>query len=241
MRDYPTLKLRALLPLLAIGIPIAVVALLLANMQNIPLVQELVGRMRDAGREWWAVPLFLVVYCLLALLLLPVGALSAAAALAWGWQLGGLMDLVACTLAALPPYLIARHRLPRRVAAYLEKHGLVFETTPEFFPLLLLRIVPIFPYVALNYVSGLARFRLRDYLLATFLGSIPSVFLFAFFIDTLGDSATGATTQLRIVGACAAIALLAIIGRWGARFAARTVRPRDAAGPRSASPESPRE
>lgn len=235
------MKPRALIPIAAIGIPIGVVALLLANMQHFPLVQELVGRVRAVGEEWWAIPLFLVVYCLLALTLLPVGILSATAALTWGWQLGGMLDLIGCTLAALPPYLIARRRLPQRVEAYLAKHGLTFETTPDFFPLLLLRIVPIFPYVALNYVCGLARFRVRDYLLATFFGSIPSVFLFAFFIDTLGDSATGAATQLRIVGACAAIAVLAIIGRWGARYVARTVRPRDAAGPRSASPEPPPE
>lgn len=241
MRDYPTLKLRALIPLVVIALPIAVVALLLANMQNVPLMQEAVGHMRDVGREWWAIPLFFLSYCVLALLLLPVGMLSAAAALAWGWQLGGLIDLVAATVASIPPYLIARHRLPQRVEIYLEKHGLKLETTPEFFPLLILRIVPIVPYVALNYIAGLARFRFRDYLVATFLGSIPAAFLFAFFIDTLGDSAMGAATQLRIVGACAAIAALLIIGRWGARYAARIARPRDGAGRSSAATEPPPE
>lgn len=241
VRDYPTLKARALIPIAAIGIPIGIVALLLANMQHFPLMQELVGRVRAMGEEWWAIPLFLIVYCVFAILLLPVGILSATAALTWGWQLGGTLDLIGCTLASLPPYLIARRRLPHRVESYLEKHGLTFETTPDFFPLLLLRIVPIFPYVALNYVCGLARFRIRDYLVATFFGSIPSVFLFAFFIDTLGDSAMGGATQLRIVGACVAVAVLAIIGRWGARYVARTARRPDGDGRRSAAPEPPPE
>jgi uncharacterized membrane protein YdjX (TVP38/TMEM64 family) len=235
------LKVRALLPLVIIGIPIAVVAVLLANMQSVPFVHQAVEAMRDAGREWWAIPLFFVFYAVLALFLLPVGLLTAAAALAWGWQIGGLLDLAAATLAAIPPYLIARHRLPQRVEHYLEKHGLKFETTPEFFPLLILRIVPIVPYVALNYIAGLARFRFRDYLIATLLGTIPSSFLFAFFIDTLGDSAMGAATQLRIAGACVAIAALLIIGRWGARYAARIARPQDAAGRRSEEPEPPPE
>ena len=224
MRDYPTLKLRALIPVAVLGLPIAVVAVLLANMQSFPLVQELVSRMRDVGREWWAVPLFLIVYCLLTLFLLPVGMLSAAAALAWGWQIGGLLDLIASTVASIGPFLIARNRLPKRVQNYLAKHGMTFETTPDFFPLLILRIVPIVPYVALNYIGGLARFRFRDFVTATLLGSIPSCFLFAFFIDTLGDSAMGAATQLRILGACAAVAALAIIGRVGVRYATRIVR-----------------
>lgn len=235
------MKPRALVPLAAIGIPIAVVAVLLANMQSFPLVQELVGRMRDMGREWWAIPAFLIVYAILAFFLLPVGMLSAAAALAWGWQFGGLVDLVAATLAAIAPYHVARNRLPLRVAAYLEKNGVTFSAAPGFFPLLILRIVPVVPYVAMNYIAGVARFRFRDYVFATLLGSIPSAFLFAFFIDTLGESATGAATQLRILGACAAIAALLVIGRFGVRYAARIARPRDAAGPRSASPEPPPE
>lgn len=237
MRDYPTLKLRALVPLALIALPVALVAVLLANVQNLPFAQEALAWLRGIGGEWWAIPLFFALYIVCALLLLPVGPLTAAAALAWGWTIGGTLDLVACTLAALPPFILAQRRMPARVRAYVDQ----FKLTPEFFPLLIVRLVPIVPYVALNYIAGLARFRVRDYVLATFLGSIPSAFLFAFFVDTLGDSATGAATQLRIIGACAAIAALLIIGRWGAKYAARITRRPDGGGPRSASPELPPE
>lgn len=235
VRDYRSLKLRALLPLAVIGLPIAVFAVVLANVQNLPAVQEALAWLRTIGGEWWAVPLFALLYAVATLLLLPVSPLTAAAALMWGWQLGGMADVAACTIAALPPFFIARRGLPKRVRAYVED----FPAAPEFFPLLILRLVPIVPFVALNYIAGLVRFRLRDYLAATFIGSIPSAFLFAFFIDTLGEAATGAATQLRIVAACVAIALLLIIGRWGATYATRTIRRRDASGPRSASPEPP--
>ncbi len=235
------MKVRPFLPLLAIALPIAIVAVLLANMQRLTFAREGMELMRGMGGEWWAIPLFLALYVLFALVLMPVGILSAAAALAWGWEVGGLLDLLGCTLASLPPYFIAKRGLPKRVSAYFERHGIAFNATPEFFPLLILRIVPIFPYVALNYVAGVARYRLRDYIAATFLGSIPSVFLFAYFIDTLGDSAMGGATQLRILGACVAIAVLAIIGRWGVRFAIRTARPQAAGDPRSAATELPPE
>lgn len=240
MRDYDNLRARSLLPLILIALPIAVVALLLANIQRLPFAREAMELMRGLGGEWWAIPLFLALYVLFALVLMPVGLLSAAAALAWGWEVGGLLDLIGCTVAALPPFAIGRRGLPGRVTAYLERHRVTFPP-PEFFPLLILRIVPVFPYVALNYVAGVARYKLLPYIAATFLGSIPSVFLFAYFIDTLGDSATGGATQLRIVGACAAIAALMIIGRWGVRFAVRKARPQDGADRHSASTEPPPE
>lgn len=235
MRDYRSLRLRALVPLAVIGLPIALFAVLLANMQKFPFVQEALAWLRGAGGEWWAVPLFFVLYAVCALLLLPVGPLTAAAALMWGWHIGGVVDVVACTVAALPPFFIARRGLPKRISAYVRQ----FPSAPGFFPLLIVRLVPVIPYVALNYLCGLVRVRLRDYLLTVFFGSLPSALLFAFFIDTLGDAAMGAATQLRIAGACAAIAVLAIIGRWGVRYAARTVRRPDGGDPRSASTEPP--
>jgi uncharacterized membrane protein YdjX (TVP38/TMEM64 family) len=234
------LRLRPLLPLALVALPVAIAALLLANLQKMPFAQELITLLRGVGGEWWAIPLFLILYVLFALILMPVGILSAAAALAWGWEVGGLLDLIGCTIAALPPFVIGRRGLPRRVRDYLARHEIAFPA-PEFFPLLILRTVPVFPYVALNYVAGVARYRLRPYVLATFLGSIPSVFLFAFFIDTLGDSATGAATQLRIAGACAAIAVLMIIGRWGVQYAARKARPQDGVDLRSGATEPPPE
>lgn len=230
------MRLRAWLPFLAVvAVPVILASILLAKMQGWAIAADLIAAIREMAREWWAVPLFLILYALFALLLIPVGVLSAAAALAWGWEIGGTLELIACTIAALPPFAIARRGLPERVLAYLERHG--FEARPEFFPLLILRVVPVVPYVALNYIAGVARFRTRDYMLATFFGSIPSVFLFAFFIDALGASAAGTATQLQILGACAAIAGLLIIGR----FATRAVRRRAAAGPRSASTERPPE
>ena len=53
----------------------------------------------------------------------------------------------------------------------------------SFSLLLLLRVVPIIPYTALNYVAGLSPIRPQRYLLATFIGMVPSTYLFAYFVD----------------------------------------------------------
>ncbi len=220
-------------------------------MQRVPIAGELVMAVREAAREWWAVPLFILLYALFALLLLPVAPLSAAAALAWGWKAGGAIELAACVLGAIAPFQLARRGLSNRLARFLERRGVEmpsFAAKRELYPLLLLRLVPVIPYVALNYLTGLARFRFRDHLLATFLGSIPSTFLFAWFVDTLGGGAIGTATQLQIVAACVAIALFVVIGRAAAvrvrrRMLSgdRTAPPPDGGDRRFASTESPPE
>ncbi len=195
--------------LAAIALPVVAAAILLANLQRLPFAAELIATVRTYAREWWAVPLFFALYVLFAMLLLPVGLLSAAAALAWGWQAGGAIELAACTLASMVPFELARSSVARRVEQFLRRRGIdALSEQRDFFPLLILRILPAVPYVALNYLAGLARFRRRDYIAATFFGSIPSVFLFQWFIDTAGEG-----QPLKVIGACAVVALAAIIVR----------------------------
>jgi len=221
--------------LAAIALPIVVAAILLSNLQRLPFAAELIAGLRAAATEWWAVPLFIALYALFALLLLPVGLLSAAAALAWGWKVGGAIELVTCTLVALVPFQLARGALALRVEQFLRRRGIEsLAGRHEFFPLLLLRILPVVPYVALNYLAGLARVRRRDYIVATFLGSIPSVFLFQWFVATAGEG-----SPLKVMGACAVVALFAIIVRVLSR--GRPASPTDGGGRRSASTAPPPE
>ncbi|HJQ35526.1 MAG TPA: VTT domain-containing protein [Thermoanaerobaculia bacterium] len=218
--------------LAAIALPVVGAAILLANLQRLPFAAELIATPRSFAREWWAVPLFFALYVLFAMLLLPVGLLSAAAALAWGWKAGGAIELIACTVAAMVPFELARGTFASRVEQYLRRRGIdALSERRDFFPLLLLRILPAVPYVALNYLAGLARFRRRDYLAATFFGSIPSVFLFQWFIHTAGEG-----QPLKVIGACAAVAAVAIIVR---RLSRGRATPPPAGGDRRSASTAP--
>lgn len=200
------------LPLLAIAVPIMVVAVLATRLEQLPAVRGFIASVQSVDGEWWAVPLFLAVYALFAMFMLPVGLLSAIAALVWGWKVGGAIDLVACTLSALPPFFLARGGLARWMERRIRREDVPALDSP--FNLLLLRIVPLVPYVALNYIAGSAtRIRTRDFVLMTFAGSVPSVFLFAWFVDTMAAGAVGAATEVKIFAVCALIAVVAILLR----------------------------
>jgi uncharacterized membrane protein YdjX (TVP38/TMEM64 family) len=215
---------RRLLPLLAIVVPILVVAVVATRLGELPAVRAAIASMQGVADEWWAVPLFIATYACFAIFLLPVGLLSATGVLVWGWQMGGAIDLLACTISALPPFLLARGGLSRWMERRIHRDDVPALDSP--FALFILRVVPLVPYVALNYIAGSAtRIRNRDFLLMTFAGSIPSVFLFAWFIDTMAAGASGAVTEAKIFGVCAVIALAAIALRLVAdRFGDRLVK-----------------
>jgi uncharacterized membrane protein YdjX (TVP38/TMEM64 family) len=206
-------RMRRLLPLLAIVVPIVLVAGAATLLADVAAARLAIRTIQSLAGEWWAPPLFVALYALFAILLLPVGVLSAGAALAWGWKIGGTIELLTLTVVSLVPFLLGRRGL-KRVAA---------ENLPAIdspFVLLLLRIVPLVPYVALNYIAGATKIRVRDYVATTFFGSIPSVYLFAYFVDTMAAGAIGAATQARIVGVCIGVAVAAI----ALRFAGLRVR-----------------
>ena len=211
---------KRLAPLGCIVIPIVAVALVAARLAEIPAARALVTTIRTAGDVWWAMPLFVVLYFAFTIFLLPVGILSATAAVTWGWKIAGSLELVTCTIAALVPYLLAR----RGLAGWIERR-IPRERVPELestYILFLLRLVPLVPFVALNYIAGATRVRLRDYVLTTFVGSIPSVFIFAYFIDTVASGAAGRATQMNIAIACVLVTLAAIVGRVVGRRVSRT-------------------
>jgi uncharacterized membrane protein YdjX (TVP38/TMEM64 family) len=216
-------RARRFLPLIAIAVPIVIVALVATRLADLPAVQAVMTTLRGVAHEWWAIPLFLLVYAAFALLLLPVGLLSATGVLVWGWKVGGALDLIACTFAALPPFLLARGGLSRWIDRRVRREDVPALDSP--FTLFLLRVVPIVPYVALNYIAGSAtRIRTRDFLLMTLAGSIPSVFLFAWFIDTMAAGARGVATEAKIFGVCAVIAVVAMVLRWAADRVVRRTR-----------------
>jgi len=204
-----------------VALPIALVAFFLGRLGGTDSARELITVLKSYAHEWWAIPLFVVIYIVFAVFLLPIGVLAAGCAVAWGWKLGGTIELFTCTIAALVPYALAHGRASAWIERRLAKLG---STTPSFegengtFALLLLRIVPLLPYVAMNYVAGLARVRTRDYVWTTFVGSMPATFVFAYFVDTMAAGAMGVATQLRLFGACLAFAALAVLARWLRRF-----------------------
>jgi uncharacterized membrane protein YdjX (TVP38/TMEM64 family) len=185
-------------------------------------VTALTTRMRG---QWWAPFAFVAIYSLAAVIIFPTQPLSIAAVLIWGWRVGGAIELVAATIAAACPYFIARgtgrHWIePRlkhhaRIAALLDREG--------FMLVLILRVTSMVPYPVLNYLAGCSTVRLLPYLGATIVGMVPSVFIFAYFVEAVAAGLMRPReVAFRVIGAGLLFAIFAI----GTRVAVGAVRRR---------------
>ena len=134
--------------------------------------------------------LYVAVYAILVALSVPVGVvLTIGGGYLLGTWLGTLAAVVGATLGATGIFLAARAGfggLARRAGPFVGRLEAGFRAD-AFNYLLVLRLVPIFPFWLVNLVPALVGMRLRSYMLATFLGIIPATFVFASLGSGLGE------------------------------------------------------
>lgn len=176
------------------------VGVLVALLVDLPEAAQLQATVDDAGV--WGVLGFVTGYAVLTLTPLPKAVLSTVAGLVFGVAAGTVVVLVGATLGAWAAFEVARwlgqgwgpgvrllQRWPRAVEL-LERRGIV--------AVLVLRLVPVVPFTALNYACGLSPVRRRDYLLGTVAGMLPGTLTYV----TLGAYGTrpGSAAFLGAVG-----------------------------------------
>lgn len=155
----------------------------------------LVEWMRGAGPTGMA--LFVVVYVLATVLMLPGSILTLGAGFAYGPVAGLVLASPASVLAAAVAFAlgrtVAREWVSRRVAQS-PRFAAIDEAVAQggFKMVLLLRLSPVVPFNLLNYALGLTRVSLGRYLLASFLGMLPGTFLYVY----LGSLVTSASELL---------------------------------------------
>jgi uncharacterized membrane protein YdjX (TVP38/TMEM64 family) len=134
--------------------------------------------------------LYVAVYGMLVALSVPGAALlTIAGGFLFGTWLGALCAIVGGTLGATGIFLAARAGLggvAQRAGPLVGKLEAGFRAD-AFNYLLVLRLVPIFPFWLVNLVPALVGVKLRSYLLATFLGIIPGTFVYASLGNGLGS------------------------------------------------------
>lgn len=207
---------------IAVGV---MLVLVLAGRQLAPLVPAFANWMDGLG---WAGPLlFMLVYAVACLILLPASVFTMIAGAVYGVRWGMLFTAVGALVAIAVAFLISRHlarnSVARRLASRPELAAIDRAVGLNGFRIvLLLRLSPIFPFSILNYALGLTRVHFRDYLLAS-IGSIPGTFVFVSAGRLAGDLATVAAGEaspdsrsrmiLLGIGLVATVAVLTIVTR----------------------------
>lgn len=131
-----------------------------------------------------ALLIYILVYTLLVAISFPgASALSITSGLIFGWLVAGLATVTAATMGAVIIFMIARSSLGNvlkdKAGGFMAKMMDGFQKD-AFQYLLTLRLIPAFPFWAVNIVPALLNMKLLPYTIATFIGIIPGTFAFSY-------------------------------------------------------------
>ena len=166
--------------------------------------------------------IFIFVYALAVAFLVP-GAIfiTIAGGFMFGPYLGTVCVVIGATVGAVGAFLAAKYALGdvlrAKAGPAIKGMELGFREN-EMSYLLILRLVPLFPFWLVNLVPALLGVSLRSYTIATFLGIIPGVFVYALVgdgagavLDAGGDFNLGIIFEQRFLAPIIGLALLACI------------------------------
>ncbi len=169
----------------------------------------------------FGVVVFALIYIVATLLLLPATVLNIAAGALFGLAWGVGVVMASSMTAALLAFLIARHVLRERITRHYTHRGKPAAIDRAlrgegWKAVALLRLSPIVPFAVKNYLFGVSRVRMRDYLIGTFFGKLPGTLILTA-LGTTGRAAMDLKGPARwglIAGGIAATLLVSwLIGR----------------------------
>ena len=197
------------------------------------------------------VALYAVVYVAAIAVAVPGSVLTMAAGFAWGPFVGFAIVSPVSVVGATVAFLIGRTLLRDRVAGWVAEsprlravddavaqHGSTM--------VVLLRLSPVMPFNFLNYVMGSSRLSAARYALASWVGTTPGTFLYAYLGSTLpalgapvpedGDGGT-ARSVLLWGGLVATVIATWFVGRLAQRALGRRLPPADPGAPAPSASE----
>lgn len=136
-----------------------------------------------AARGVLAVALYISVYAASVALSVPGATiLTIAGGLLFGQWYGSVYVVLGATLGAVGVFLIARtalgDALRRRAGPAIQKMEAGFQENALSY-LLVLRLIPLFPFFLVNIVPAFLGVKLRTYVVGTLIGIIPGSFVYA--------------------------------------------------------------
>jgi uncharacterized membrane protein YdjX (TVP38/TMEM64 family) len=182
----PRVTLTRLIPLLILG---AGLVAFFALGLNKYLTLDLVKENRDVLKDWvyqhktQAVLLFIVAYVIVAAFSLPVSSLvSITGGFLFGSVFGAAWAIVGATIGATILFLVAKTALGDPLRARFADRIKAMEDgfrANAFSYLMLLRLVPLFPFWLVNLAAAFTGVSAMTFVLTTFIGIIPGAFVFA--------------------------------------------------------------
>ena len=143
-------------------------------------IQALSDWVRDQGLT--GMLLYVLAYTVRPLVFFPASLLTVFGGYTYGPWLGTLLDVIGAGTGGLLSFWIARLLGRRGVEKLIGKGKLnVLDeriATNGFLVVLVVRLIPLFPFDAISYASGLSKIRFKQFAIANYIGIIPGAFVY---------------------------------------------------------------
>ncbi len=219
-----------------IALLVAVVLALVAAF----LLFDVRGGLREAlawieGLGAWGPALFVLIYIVATVLFLPGSVLTLGAGALFGVAWGSVYVSAGSVLGATAAFLVGRYFARDWVAKKIEGNdgfaAIDRAVATDGWKIVgLTRLSPAFPFSLLHYAFGLTQVKLRDYVLASWIGMMPGTVMYVY----LGSLAQAGASErqrtpgewaLYAVGLVATIAVTVVITRIARAALARRAAP----------------
>ena len=181
---------------------------LTARLQDVPAMQSW---FQSLGFVGYAV--FIALYVLVAVFMLPASAFTIIAGVTFGSVLGGILALVGATIGASVAFIVAKY-VARDVIVNKFQGNVIFKKIEDGVKengvsfLILTRLVPIFPYNVQNYAYGLSSINLLTFAGVSFITMAPGAFIYAYMAGEI--VANGFSIKLLVQFAIAGVILFLV-------------------------------
>ncbi len=143
-------------------------------------IQALSDWVRNQGLT--GILLYVLAYTVRPLVFFPASLLTVFGGYTYGPWLGTLLDVIGAGTGGLLSFWIARLLGRRGVEKLIGKGKLnVLDeriATNGFLVVLIVRLIPLFPFDAISYASGLSKIRFKQFAIANYIGIIPGAFVY---------------------------------------------------------------
>lgn len=147
------------------------------------------------GLGYWGAIIFITIYIVATVLLIPGTILTLGAGFVFGVIKGSVLVSIASTLGATAAFLVGRYFVRGWVAEQIERQP-KFKAIDEAVAkdgwkiVGLTRLSPIFPFNFLNYAFSVTQVSLQDYVLASWIGMMPGTVMYVYFGSLAKDLAS---------------------------------------------------
>ncbi len=155
-------------------------------------IDYMLGLIQSIQENPFAPVIFVLIYAISVTAIVPAAALTLISAPLFGFWQGLLLTIIGSNLGCHLSYWIAKLLGENTVKKFVKAGSFMEEAKRQieengFIFMMYARLIPLFPFAAVNYLSGILGVKYKHYAIATFFGMLPGSAVYVYLGYSVSD------------------------------------------------------